>query len=381
MTQPIWYDSTEAGAPTLNNVAGSMLEVLRACLVNGFGAKTVTSISVSAGVATATSAAHGFTDKFGKLVLIAGASEPLLNGRKQPLSVSTNSFTFAAPGVADGTYTGTMNARRAPLGWAEAYSGTNKAIFARTAPEASSQMLRVVDNAAAPTDARAMCVETATDVDTFTGVSPAPISGGFYWWKGANTTAAKRWILVGDDRIIHFFTDLSGSGHYRPFLFGDVNSFKAGDGYPTLIAGEATAGTGAGSSGWTGDAVRLLGQSAFNNDLTIARAHTQIGSSVSCAVYVVGSGVIGNVPGMTYPGPISNGCVISQPIYVAEDIGGSQVDIRGLMPGAAQPLTSRPFAERQVVDGLIGTDRKFLAVPLISSSGGQLLVDLTGPWY
>ena len=30
MTTPIWFDSTETGAPTLNNVAGSLLEVLRA---------------------------------------------------------------------------------------------------------------------------------------------------------------------------------------------------------------------------------------------------------------------------------------------------------------------------------------------------------------
>lgn len=381
MTQPIWYDSTEAGAPTLNNVAGSLLEVLRACLVNGFGAKTVTSISVSAGVATATSAAHGFTDTYGKLLLIAGASEPLLNGRKQPSNVTTNSFDFPAPGVADGTYTGTISARRAPLGWVEEFSGTNKSVFARTAPEASAQRLRIVDDATAVTDARAMCVETASNVDTFTGQSPASVSGGFYWYKGANTATAKRWILVGDDRFFHFFTDLSGSGHYRPFLFGDLNSFKAGDGYPTVIAGELTAGTGAGSAGWTADAVRSLGQSSENNDLHIARAHTQIGASINGTVHLIGNTTPGGSSGISYPGPISNGCVISQPIYVAEIVGTSQMDIRGVMPGAAQPLSTRPFAEKQVVSGLIGTDKRFLAVPLIQVSGGQLLVDLTGPWY
>lgn len=380
MTQPIWYDSTEAGAPTLSNVAGSMLEVLRACLVNGFGAKTVTSISVSAGVATATSAAHGFLGTYGKLVLISGASEALLNGRKLPLTVSTNNFTFAARGVADGTYTGSISARRAPLGWTEAHSGTNKAIFARTAPEASSQMLRVVDDAAAPTDARAMCVETATDVDTYTGVSPTSVSGGYYWFKGANTATAKRWVLVGDERCMHLFTDLSTQGHYRVFLFGDIVSFKAGDGYPTLMSGELTAGSGAGSTGWVGDSVQTLGGSAFGDDLVIARAHTQVGSNVRGTIHLIGANLIGQ-SGTNYPGPISNGCVIQQPIFVSETVAVNQQDIRGIMPGVAQPLAIRPFAEKQVVSGLIGTDRKFLAVPLISVISGQLLIDLTGPWY
>jgi hypothetical protein len=82
MTQPIWFDSSEVGAPTLNNAAGSLLEILRACLINGFGSKTVTSISVTAGVATATCAAHGFLGTYGKLVLIEGSGEALLNGQR-----------------------------------------------------------------------------------------------------------------------------------------------------------------------------------------------------------------------------------------------------------------------------------------------------------
>ena len=132
-SQPNYFDSSEAGAPSLNNVAGSLLEIIRACGINGFNPKVVTSIVVASGVATATAASHNYTATYGKLLLIEGAPEALLNGRKQPLSVTTNTFTYAAPGVADGTYTGTMSAKRAPLGWTEPFTGTNKAIFARSA--------------------------------------------------------------------------------------------------------------------------------------------------------------------------------------------------------------------------------------------------------
>jgi hypothetical protein len=377
MTQPIWYDSTETGAPTLNNAAGSLLEVLRSCLVNGFNTRVVTSIAVASGVATATAAAHGFSGTFGKLVQISGAPEALLNGRKQPGNVLTNSFTFPAPGVADGTYTGTISARRAPLGWLEAHTGANRAIFQRSAPEASGQLLRVVDTAAAPTDARAQCVETATGVDAFTGVAPA-LADGFFWWKGANTAAAKRWAVVGDGRFLYLFTDLSGSSHYRAFVFGDAVSFRAADGYPTLIAGMSSANAAAGLPGWTGSFL-LLSSTATQDDIVISRAHTQLGGALRVGLHGFGQQGIGGV-GPAYPGPVANGCVIAQPVFIGEAVAGGN-DIRGVVPGLAQPIATRPFAALQVVQSLIGTNRAFLAVPLLQSNGGQMLVDLTGPWY
>ena len=51
-SQPNFFDSSETGAPALNNVAGSALEVIRACLRTGFNSRVVTSIVVAAGVAT-----------------------------------------------------------------------------------------------------------------------------------------------------------------------------------------------------------------------------------------------------------------------------------------------------------------------------------------
>ncbi len=47
------HDSSMAGAPVLSGVAGAMRSVIKACLVDGFGAGAVSSLNVSSGVATA----------------------------------------------------------------------------------------------------------------------------------------------------------------------------------------------------------------------------------------------------------------------------------------------------------------------------------------
>ena len=47
-----YFESTDAGAPTLNNAVGSMIAVLDACLITGYNSKSVASITVASGVAT-----------------------------------------------------------------------------------------------------------------------------------------------------------------------------------------------------------------------------------------------------------------------------------------------------------------------------------------
>ena len=38
----VWFDSSETGAPVLNNAAGRLIGVLDACLITGFNTKAVT---------------------------------------------------------------------------------------------------------------------------------------------------------------------------------------------------------------------------------------------------------------------------------------------------------------------------------------------------
>ena len=67
------FRSNMTGAPTLNGVAGALIGVLDACLVNGFNLKTIDSLAVAAGVATASvGGGHGYEPD--TVVLIAGAT-------------------------------------------------------------------------------------------------------------------------------------------------------------------------------------------------------------------------------------------------------------------------------------------------------------------
>jgi hypothetical protein len=388
MTQPIWYDSTEAGAPTLNNVAGSLLEVLRSCLVTGFNAKTVTSIAVTSGVATATCAAHGLLGTYGKLVQISSAPEALLNGNKQPLTVATKTFTFAAPGVADGTYTGTISAKRAPLGWVEAHTGTNVAIFARSVPEATAMLLRVNDsgsNGASLTDARIVMVESATGVDTWVNESPrnADLAGGQYWYKGANTATAKRWAIVGDDRFIWVLTPHTST--LEPYTnvinyFGDVVPYQTPDPYGCVLCGSPS---GAGATGLRGGTVNSYASITLSFGEVIAR---------DAAGVAIGAAIGKHAPGASYIGAVTqmqvanSPVVIAKPLHVSQNDLGSAGAIRGEIPGLAAPLARVPFVGQghfAVITPTVGADQKYLSVlyTIGSSQNGNALIDLSGPWY
>ena len=49
-----WFTSDMRGAPVVSGTAGTLIAMLDACLVTGFGVVTATSVTVSGGVATAT---------------------------------------------------------------------------------------------------------------------------------------------------------------------------------------------------------------------------------------------------------------------------------------------------------------------------------------
>ena len=98
---PIWYHSDETGAPALNNTAGSLIALLDALLITGFNTKAVTSVSVSAGVATAVISGHGY--EVGKTLLIAGATPTGLNGNQVITAVvDANTVRWAAVGAGNG---------------------------------------------------------------------------------------------------------------------------------------------------------------------------------------------------------------------------------------------------------------------------------------
>ena len=379
-----YFESTDAGAPTMNNAAGSMIAVLDACLITGYNTKAVTSIVVASGVATVVCAAHAFANTYGKVVRIAGATAGFtaLNKDTTIANVTTNGFTFLCPGVADGAATGTLTAKYAPLDWVKQYSGTNKAMYKRSDVTATGCMLRIDDSAVA-VSCRALMVQSATDVDTYTNGSPtaAQVTGGTgnHWIKAygsANATAVD-WFVVADELFIYVFVKTNFSyGGYLAHFFGDAKSFRPADSLNCLVGGLTTNNDGNPLSGVnsTGACVILGGKNGISLSQTVA---------IRDRVDSYGA------QGAVYPSLVDGGLVINYPILFAEPTATS--DVRGVFPGVATPVaqlsngSTNTFASKTQISNIVGSSNIFLIVNVASSvSAGNVvnvaLINLTGPW-
>ncbi len=101
-----WIRHDMRGAPEIKgNAPGALIAALKALLVTGWGSTTALSVSVEAGIATATvTAGSSFTEH--AVVLVAGATPAALNGEARVLTASNTQITFATT-APDGLATGT----------------------------------------------------------------------------------------------------------------------------------------------------------------------------------------------------------------------------------------------------------------------------------
>ena len=246
-----WARSTMPGAPVLTRAAGSLIALLDALLVNGWGVQTATSVVVASGVATATFATDHAAARHG-VVLVAGVTGALagLNGEQKVTAVEPNKIKWATT-EADGTAAGTITIKMAGAGWTKPFSGTNLAAYKSASPAAHGQFLRIADTTAGY--ARAVGYENMTAISTGTGLFPsaAQLNGGYYWGKNDETsgTNAVPWVFASDGRFFYLFAQacINSSGgwarSFTPMSFGDlVPESPSGDPYATVVTGAADDG-------------------------------------------------------------------------------------------------------------------------------------------
>ena len=382
------FDSTQTGAPVLSGTAGALATVLKACLVDGFGAGAVVSLVVTAGVAKATySASHPF--RAGTVGRFAGATPAALNGDKPILATTANSATFAAPGVPDGAATGTITSRMAPAGWQELFAGTvaDVLVIKPTAVEATGCVLQVSDSQ--PTNARVRAFESMSDA--VTGVGPIPpdgqVAGGLFWSKSNSPGATARpWMLAADARGFYLAVAPQGAlDRFTLFYAGDLVSYKPGDAWGYVITGNVTDQT---SVSWLPDGCCGWSSRNARGGMYLAKSHTGIGQAAlasrygahhngpSAEAYAGTSGYSwGNFPN----GP-NNGLMTGLLEVYSQGL-------RGTLPGLLHPFQDlgNAFATGdQVVgtDDYAGRSLRALRVGTPSSGGstGAVLIDVTGPW-
>ncbi len=381
------FDSAMTGAPVDSGTAGALRALLKACLVDGFGAGAVATLTVASGIATATFAgAHPY--RVGTVAQFAGATPAGLNGQKRILTTAASAVTFAAPGVADGTATGTITHKVAAAGWQELFAGTltNVLCVKPTVPEATGCVLRIDDTGT--TNARVRAFEAMTDASTGTGPTPldSQLSGGLFWPKSdAASSAARPWRMVADERGFYLAVSPQGTDRYTLLYAGDIASLKSGDAYGYLLTGNMSDQTAAttvpdGCCGWSHRSAR--------NGAYMVRSHTAIGQSIAVqrlgahhngSTADVYAGTAGYSLG-TYPNGPNNGLMTG--VLELHALG-----IRGALPGLLHPVQDcgSAFATGAIVDGtddLAG--RRLMAIRTAPPAGavvaGTAFIDVTGPW-
>lgn len=379
------FASTDPGALVLSGTAGALSTLLKTYLVDGRGSGAVATLTVAAGIATASyGAGHPFA--VGRVGEFAGATPSGLNGQKRILSVAANSVTFAAPGIADGAATGSITSKLASAGWQQVFSATNVTCLKPTVVEATGCVLRIDDTGT--TNARVRAYEAMTDVST--GVGPTPLesqlAGGMYWPKsGVASTLARTGYVVADERGFYLAVAPAGGDRYTLLYGGDIASLKSGDAYGYLLTGNQADQTNASAvpDGCVGYSHRSARTGAY-----LVRAHTAIGQSTAVqrlgahhngSTADVYAGTAGYSLG-TYPNGPNNGLMTGPLELVA-------LGIRGTLPGLLHPVQDcgNAFATGDIVDGtddLAG--RRLMAIrtapPLGSVVAGTVFIDATGPW-
>lgn len=353
-----YYNSTMSGAPALSGEVGKLIAVLDACLVNGFGSVTLTSLVVASNVATGTvSGGHNFAmvGNTGPVITIAGATPSGLNGEWRVTVTSSTVFTFATTGISDQTATGTITAKRSPAGFSVAFSSTNDKSWRSNNVAGSRPYFRVFDTPGNEKISLIALYESMTAWDTGTN------GYGMYLEKSATqNSTARPWHLFADDRAFHLI--VTNGNLKSAVFFGDIITYKAADAYHgCIVANNTNVGT--------------------NNPLyytlntivghVITRSYTQTGVCVGGLFSSCVSGNLIGASGVTYPNAV-DGILTVSPIIIYENT--SPYVIRGMWPGAYSPL----IQYSTISDATVVSGDKDLIVMVFSS--GAVAYDITGPW-
>jgi len=226
MSYPVkWFTSEMGGAPVGNGQSGSLTGIFDACLVDGFGAVTVTSAVIGSGVCTVTvDAGHGFLDH--QIVLISGAAQSGLNDEHRVTVNSSTEFEFSTD-VADGAASGAITAKTAPVGgWNIKFSDTNRRVYSRDEITATLMEFRV-DATADTKDSAVVYAESFSDIDTPINVQTSNfiIETGL----GDNSSTAIDWYVIADGKTLYFLASEDTLTALQAYAIGDFASLLPGD--------------------------------------------------------------------------------------------------------------------------------------------------------
>lgn len=398
MTQEIvFYHSAQTGAPSSTlNALGAAIAVLDACLVNGFNSNTVSTLTQTGGVATATtSGTNGFS--VGEWVEVAGATPSAYNGRVKVTSKpAANQFTYAiAGGTTSPASLSSATAKYPAAGWTKSSGGTNIAAYQAGAGSLGLWM-QVEDNN--PYADSNVGIRTR-QCQGWTGLDSATVLGNQINIQ-KNTGG---WLIVADQKTVYLYMgSITTSAALLCFAFGEVKSFYPGDsfssfqnrGRTSLSANVYYDNT---STVTFGAMYFPFVQGAYQPGygyatMDMLRPVSQIGGPVSCeGLYVPGrfASSTAALPASTYQIPgqglsvpnLADNSVPVSPVFCVENTNS----IRGKFRGVYMPLgklgtgfvNSFQRLDAATIDGV---SQSLLLLNTNAFSGMQVAFQVDGAW-
>ena len=381
-----FYYSTMKGAPNLASEWGSLLSVLKGCLLNGFNEQQVSSVAIADGIVTITLGSnHGFIEH--QVVSIRGADQAAFNTEYRVLSVTTTTITVATLLT---TATGMMTIKTAPMGWTEKFTGVNKSVFAAKDTIKNRFVLRVDNSLPVGYDtawgkfARIAIAEDMVDIDNFgsfakaptapsnintneqgNGVTGAPgVYGWAKWYHGIETspflkeqsTAGQspslEWEIVGDDSCFYFWVKITNSDGRATYAFAPIESVSSVDSFNCFLS----ATDGLRSSDANGEYITTGGNSANcqwksldTSGKFVLRDYTGVGDTHEpCSLFSLNVGnnqqISGRSDNLPFPNKPNNSIVLHD-AYVKTNNG-----IRGTLPTIKWINNRWPYNNKAVLN-------------------------------
>jgi hypothetical protein len=386
---PTVFRSTDVGAPRLMGLPGSLLDLLSACLVDGYGSTLATGTITNDG----TNVSDGDTVTIGSIVytfktsisgqpaysvLIGGTAGTSMTALADAINgvaavgVTVPAGTFPHPDVTmaftSGT-TWTLTARRggtagnvalaetsshltvsgaaltggggtntkAAAGWTKPFTGTSRASFRMGG--GNQMYLDVNDNgpgAGTFKEARVSGFETMSAVGTGTGQFPtvAQMATNLFVRKSATADATARvWTVIADDRTFYLLIQAGDNASWwYCTVFGDFLSYLAGtDNYRTVLIARITENSATAATERADFIPNATGIATTGH--FVARAYTGLGGSLNIAKlgdYFKAGGtntLVGNIP---LPSPVDGQAWIA-PLLVGESTALIRGKLRGFM--------------------------------------------------
>lgn len=329
---PRMFKSTDPGAPALTGQVGSLINLLRAVLVTGYGSAP----DVVAGA--------GWTEAF----------------------TGTNKAVFR-----NNPTTGTGGYLRIDDGATVAGSNARYALW---------RLYETMSD-----------VDTGTG-ETPTVAQAA--AGGLLLKSSTLNATARAWVILACERFFYLLVDLgnTGSGWTAvasfPAFFGDIISRKPGDNYNFAGFSAASGSTYSGSGNYSGAFIGTLISAGSTLGGYLLREYTQTTASKTFGLAALSDGYTSGFLGATgtYPDQISGGIAIER-IAVME---GNRL-VRGYLPNIYGSINGRAFADMTTRTDLEGlpADTVLLAKrvsqsgPMTAATGnfdGMVLFDISNEW-